>query len=206
MPLRLYYHPLSTFSQRVRIALAEKQIPATEYELVELDFPGREHKGEVFRATNPYGRVPAIDHDGFVLFESTAILDYFESLWPSPALVPGEPRARATMAMHVKLCDLEVGTKTGALIFPTRFLPRERWKPEAMAEARHAIERHLELLDGLLGDRTWLVDEQFTLAEVCYAPLVRFFEDVEVKSPPRVGAWIDRVLARPSVRETWLPR
>jgi glutathione S-transferase len=206
VPIRIHYHPLSTFSQRVRITLAEKQIAPTEYELVEVDFPGREHKGEAFLAKNPYGRVPAIEHDDFVLFESTAILEYLEALWPTPALVPSEPRARATMAMHMKLCDLEFGSRTGALVFPTRFLPRERWKLEPMQEARAGIERHLQNTDGMLGERTWLLGDQFTLAEVCYAPLVRFLDEIEVNGTPRIRAWTDRVLARPSVRETWLPR
>jgi glutathione S-transferase len=85
--LRVDYHPLSTFSQRVRIALLEKDIPA---ELVEVDLPGSAQFRPEYLSKNPYGRVPAIDEDGWVLYESTA-----------------DPRERARVAMHMKWCDLE---------------------------------------------------------------------------------------------------
>lgn len=203
MTLRLHYHPLSSFSQRVRIAAHEKGIAL---ELVELDFMAKEHRAPPFLAKNPWGRVPVLEHDGFRLLESTAILEYLEALHPSPPLLPADLQGRATVAMHMKLCDIEVGAHSGALVFPTRFLPRERWKPEPMAHARAAIERHFANLDGMLGDRTWLLGDQFTLADVCYAPLVRFLDELEVKATPRIRAWSERILARPSVRENWLPR
>ena len=122
--LKLYYHPLSTFARRVRIALIEKSIDA---ELVEVDMPAGAHKGPEYRALNPYGRVPTIDDDGFILYESTAILEYLEATRPAPALVPADPQGRALVAMHMKLCDLQLGRPTGTIIFPKRFLPPQRW-------------------------------------------------------------------------------
>jgi glutathione S-transferase len=201
--LRLHYHSLSSYSQRVRIAAHEKDIAL---ELVELDFMAKEHRGAPFLAMNPWGRVPVLEHDGFLLFESTAILEYLEALHPSPALVPADLQGRATVAMHMKLCDIECGVHSGALVFPTRFLPRERWKPEPMAHARAAIERHFANLDGILGGRTWLLGDQFTLADVCYAPFMRFLDELEVQGTPRIRAWGERILARPSVRANWLAR
>jgi glutathione S-transferase len=76
--LTVYYHPLSTFSQRVRIALLEKSIPA---ELAEIDLPARAQFRPEYLSKNPYGRVPAIEEDGWVLYESTAILE----VTPGPA-------------------------------------------------------------------------------------------------------------------------
>ncbi len=55
---------------------------------------------------NPYGRVPTLEEDGFVLFESTAILNYLEATRPTPPLVPADTRNRALVDMHMKLCDL----------------------------------------------------------------------------------------------------
>ena len=122
--LRLHHHPLSTFARRVRIALLEKGIPA---ELVEVDMVAGAHRGPAYRTLNPYGRVPTLEEDGFVLYESTAILEYLEATHPTPPLVPADARGRALVAMHVKLCDLQLTRQTGTIIFPKRFLPRERW-------------------------------------------------------------------------------
>jgi glutathione S-transferase len=102
--LKLYHHPLPTFSQRVRIALLEKQVLA---DLVEVDLLSRAQFSPEYLSKNPYGRVPAIEEDGLVLYESTAILEYLEATRPSPPLLPADVRSRAVVAMHLKLCDLE---------------------------------------------------------------------------------------------------
>lgn len=197
--LRLHHHPLSTFARRVRIALLEKNVPV---ELVEVDMRAGGHRTPEFRALNPYGRVPVIEDDGFVLGESTAILEYLEAKHPEPPLVPADPRGKGLVAMHMKLCDLQLGVETGPLIFPLRFLPRERWDTAAMDRARERIAKHLDIVEGQLGDREYLVDDRYSLVEVCYTPLVEFLLLAGITPPPRVDRWIGRMLARPSALAT----
>ena len=90
--LKLHYHPLSTYSRRVRIACLEKGL---EVELVELDMAKGAHRSPDYLRLNPYGRVPTLEEDGFVLYESTAILGYLEETRPAPPLVPADARGRA---------------------------------------------------------------------------------------------------------------
>ena len=142
--LKLHYHPFSTFARRVRIALIEKHIPA---ELVEVDMVARAHRSPAYLALNPYGRVPTLEDDGFVLYESTAILEYLEAIHPTPPLLPADARGRALASMHIKLCDIQMARQTGAIIFPKRFLPKERWDEAAMAQAKKEIEKHLGILE-----------------------------------------------------------
>ncbi len=197
--LKLHYHPLSTFARRVRIALLEKKIP---HELVEVDMVARKHKSPEYLALNPYGRVPTLEEDGFVLYESTAILEYLELTRPDPPLVPSDPRGRALVAMHVKLCDLQLARQTGTIIFPKRFLPKERWDEKAMQQAKTEIERHLEILEGQLGKKEYMVGDRYGLVEVCYTPFVQFFPLMEITPPPAVAAWTERMLARESAQQT----
>ena len=199
---KLYYHPFSTFARRVRIALIEKSIPA---ELVEVDMVARAHRAPAYLALNPYGRVPTLEEDGFVLYESTAILEYLEATHPTPPLVPADPRGRALVAMHMKLCDLQLARQTGTIIFPKRFLPKERWNEEAMAQAKKEIDKHLEVLENQLKGKEYLVADRYSLVEVCYMPFVEFFPLVEVTPPPAVAAWTARMLERPSAKETRPP-
>ena len=201
--LRLYYSPLSTFSQRVRIALLEKGTPA---ELVEVDLPGRAQFQPEYLAKNPYGRVPAIDEDGWGLYESTAILEYLEATRPSPPLVPADARGRARVAMHMKLCDLELAGPARTILVPKRFLPRERWILEPMEKARGKIEKHLAILEPEIQGREFLAGERFTLADVCYAPFLQFLRLLDVTPGPAVQSWAARLVERPSVRETRPPR
>jgi len=197
--LKVYYHPLSTFSQRVRIALIEKTIPA---ELVEVDLLARTQFQPEYLSKNPYGRVPAIDEDGWVLYESTAILEYLEATRPTPPLLPRDARDRARVAMHMKLCDLEFAGPARTILLPKRFLPKERWLLEPMEKARGKIDKHLSILETEIQGREYLAGERFTLADVCYAPFLQFLTTLEVTPGPAVQSWAGRIVERPSVRDT----
>jgi len=197
--LKLHYHPLSTYSRRVRIACLEKGIAIDP---VELDMVKGAHRAPDYLRLNPYGRVPTLEEDGLVLYESTAILEYLEATHPTPPLVPADARGRALVAMHMKLCDIQLARQTGIIIFPKRFLPKERWDQAAMAQAKKEIERHLGILEQQLAGKQWMVGDRYSLVEVCYTPFVEFFPLMEVTPPPAVAAWTARMLARPSARET----
>ena len=199
MGLKLHYNPLSTFSRRVLIAFAEKQVP---HQLVVVDMAARRHREQPYLSLNPYGRVPTLEEDGFVLFESTAILNYLEATLPAPPLVPADARGRALVDMHMKLCDLQLTRHAGTVIFPKRFLPKERWNAAAMAEAKAEIEKHLAILDKQLAGKTYLVAEQFSLAEVCYMPFLDFLPLMEITPPTAVAVWSERLLARRSAVTT----
>jgi glutathione S-transferase len=199
MTIKLHYHPLSTYSRRVLIGFAEKQIP---HELVVVDMAARRHREQPYLMLNPYGRVPTLEEDGFVLFESTAILNYLEATRPSPPLVPTDARGRALIDMHVKLCDLQFTRHAGTIVFPKRFLPKERWNNAAIAEAKAEIEKHFAILDKHLTGKTYLVAEQFSLADVCYAPFLEFLPLMEITPPKAVAAWSERLLERPSALAT----
>ena len=199
MGIKLHYHPFSTYSRRVLIAFAEKQIA---HVLVFVDMAARRHREQPYLSLNPYGRVPTLEEDGFVLFESTAILNYLEATRPSPPLVPADARGRALVDMHMKLCDIQFTRHAGTIVFPKRFLPKERWNTAAIADAKAEIEKHFTILDKQLTGKTYLVAEQFSLAEVCYAPFLEFLPLMEITPPGAVAAWSERLLARPSAVST----
>jgi glutathione S-transferase len=146
--------------------------------------------------------VPTLEEDGFVIFESTAILNYLEATRPSRPLVPTAPRNRALVDMHMKLCDLQFTRHAGTIVFPKRFLPKEKWNIAAIAEAKAEIEKHLAIIDKQLAGKTYLVAEQFSLADLCYTPFLEFLPLMEIEPPSNVAAWSERLLARPSAAAT----
>ena len=137
-----------------------------------------------------------------MLFESTAILNYLETTQPLPALAPTDARGSALVDMHMKLCDLQFARQAGTIVFPKRFLPKERWNNAAMAEAMAEIEKHLAILEKHLAGKNYLVAEQFSLADVCYAPFLEFLPLMEITPSPTIAAWSERLLARPSMVAT----
>ncbi|MDP1691114.1 MAG: glutathione S-transferase family protein [Burkholderiaceae bacterium] len=197
--ITIHHHPDSTFARRVAMAMLEKNIP---YEEVLVDMAARAHRSPAYLALNPYGRVPTLVEEGFVLYESTAILDYLEARFPAPALVPSDARGRALVAMHMKLCDLQMARQTGIIIFPKRFLPPARWNTDAMALAKAEIETHLAILEPQLAGHSYLVADAYSLADLCYTPFLQFLPLMEITPGPAVAAWSARLLERPSAVQT----
>jgi maleylacetoacetate isomerase len=92
MALKLYTFFRNSAGYRVRIALHLKGL-AFDYVSVNIR-DGQQHD-PAFRAVNPLGLIPALEHDGQVITQSLAIIEYLEELAPSPALLPADPVARA---------------------------------------------------------------------------------------------------------------
>ncbi len=201
--MKLYHHPLSTFSRRVRMQLMEKGVSIDE---MLVDMTKAEHKGAAHRALNPYGRVPVLVEGDFVLYESSAIMDYLEAVFPDPPLLPSNARSRALVAMHIKLCDVEFGAQTRSVIFPRRFIPRERWDMASQEKAIENVAKHLSIMDAQLAGKTYLVDDQYTLADLAYTPFMQFLPLLELSPPPNVARWIECIEARPSAQATKPPK
>jgi maleylacetoacetate isomerase len=92
--LTLHTYWRSSASYRVRIAL---QLKGLEYasKPVHLIRDGGEQHGQAYRALNPQGRVPTLEHDGKFITQSLAIIEYLEELHPRPALLPADALGRA---------------------------------------------------------------------------------------------------------------
>jgi maleylacetoacetate isomerase/maleylpyruvate isomerase len=99
--MKLYSYFRSSASYRVRIALHYKDIKF-EYAPIHLVRDGGQQNQAAFREINPMAHVPALEHDGFVVAESLAIIDYLDGLGFGQPLFPTEPQARARV---IQLCE-----------------------------------------------------------------------------------------------------
>jgi maleylacetoacetate isomerase len=105
--LKLYGYWRSSAAYRVRIAL---ELKGLTYESVPVHLvrDGGEQRKPAYRRVNPQGRVPALEHDGRVLTQSLAIIEYLDETWPEPALLPPTPAGRARVRALAQLvaCDI----------------------------------------------------------------------------------------------------
>src|SRR3546814_11134851 len=120
--IRLHYHPFSTYARRVLITLLEKGL---QHEAVLIDMAARQHRGTEYLALNPYGRVPTLEEDGLVLYESSAIMQYLEATHPPPALTPPDAKGRALVDSHLRPCAPQMAQPTGTRRFPTHLMSSE---------------------------------------------------------------------------------
>ena len=199
--MRLYWHPFSIFPRRVRIALREKGIACDE---VEIDLPGGATRGVEFRRLNPFGQVPVLEHDGLVIYDSVAILEYLEERYPTPALLPADAARRA----GVRQLMLAAGNYFAPPFkrWLTRmFTPEASWDRVDQERAALELAGHLDVLEAALAQCEYLAGD-FSLADVAYAPLVCELDGCGLghllASRPAVRGWVERLRRRPSVAAT----
>ena len=120
--------PGSPFMRAVLITLIEKSAP---YKLLPV-IPGQ-HKAPEYLALHPFGRIPVIEHDGFVLYETQAILRYLDRVYPAPALTPADPKAAARMDQAMNIADWYLFRLIGIPIMFNRVVaPRIGMQPQAL--------------------------------------------------------------------------
>jgi glutathione S-transferase len=199
--MRLYWHPFSIFPRRVRIAIREKGIRCEE---VEVDLPGGATRAAEFRRLNPFGQVPVLEDEGVVIYESVAILEYLEERHPVPALHPSTPAGRA----QARQLMLAAGDYFAAPLkrWLTRlFAPESTWDRADQERAAAELGAHLDILEPTLAEREYLLGA-FSLADIAYAPLVCDLAACGLNDllvgHPAAHAWVERLRARPSVRDT----
>jgi maleylpyruvate isomerase len=103
--MKLYNFFRSGTSHRLRIALNLKGLA---YDYVPVDLRSEQHLGAEYRALNPQGLVPALVEGGRVLIQSPAIIEWLEERYPSPALLPRDPEARARVRALAAIVGCDV--------------------------------------------------------------------------------------------------
>jgi glutathione S-transferase len=162
-------------------------------------------------ARHPFGRVPVLEHDGFVIYETQAILRYLDRVLPSPALTPSDPGRAARMDQVMNVNDWYLFQGVGNVIVFHRVVgPRvmgvktdEAAIEAAMPKARAVFAE----LARLLGDKPFFAGDALSLADLLVAPQLAFFtatpEWTELGAPhANLAGWLARMEARPSLKAT----
>jgi len=198
--MKLYYHPFSNFSRKVRMVMIEKGV---EPELQVIDLMSRENRSPEYLAINPMGKVPALVDDGLTLYESTVINEYLEETHPEPALFPKDARERARARLVDAVHDESLLPAMGPA-FRETFKPEDSRDAEKIAKCREKGRPILKALSNLLGDRDYFCGD-FSIADIALAPTAHFYEMMyaeDLAAFPNLVAWFERVKARPSFRQT----
>jgi glutathione S-transferase len=200
--------PGSPFGRAVMATLEEK---GACYRLTPV-MPGS-MKTPQHLALHPFGRIPVLEHDGFRLYETQAILRYLDRLLQKPALTPAEPKRAARMDQVLNVCDWYLFQGCGSVIGFQRVVgpklmglkPDEAAIEAAMPRARAVFAELARLLD----NQPFFAGEALSLADLHVMPQIDFFtltpEWAELGAPyPNLVDWLKRMQARPSVvATTW---
>lgn len=169
MALILYAYPPSVYCRIVRMMLHECGQVA---EVIEVD----PFSGPV--AAHPFNRVPVLDHDGFVVYETAAILSYLDATFANDRLTPTDPRARTRMVQVQAIIDAHGYWPLVRQVFAHRvFRPLEGLAPDEaeIAQGLAAAETVLKALDRIAAEGLVLTARELTLADVHLAPMIGAF-------------------------------
>jgi glutathione S-transferase len=200
--MKLYSGPLSLFTAKTRIALAEKQLA---YERIDvgwsLDRRYDPHHPEVV-AINPKREVPVLVDGDVVVYDSTQIFEYLEDRYPAPPLYPGDVAGRARCRRLEAAADEQLFPHVWPLIEERFYPPRAPGRdPERARRAEAGVLAYLQGLDGELAGRPYLCGD-FGVADIGHFIFVGAAASFGAAPPEglrEIGAWMARMIARPSV-------
>jgi glutathione S-transferase len=202
--MKLYGHPLSSCTRKALTVAAEKA-GVLELELVLVDVMTGEHKQPAHLARHPFGVVPVLDDDGFVMFESRAIIRYLDTRLPGPSLVPASLQARARMDQWLSVDQSYVAPHIRTLAIH-RILRKHQGLPmdeAAMAEAERGLVDAFSVIDRALAGDRYLAGDTFSLADISLMPYVAGLVHVEaphvISGLRDLSRWWEQV----SARESW---
>lgn len=199
----------SVYVRIVRLALEEKGVG---YDLLPVDVFAEAGPPVDYLERHPFGRIPALEHDGFCLYESGAIVRYVDERFDGPLLQPQDVKQRARMNQIVSIADSYVYR---ALVWdvyverknkPSRGEVADEAKiAAALIKARHCFASIIPLMHG-----TWMSSDMPTLSDLYLAAMLDYFLMTEegrsvLSDFPQLLIWWSAMVERPSMLATKYP-
>ena len=216
MSVRIWTGSGSPYSWRVLLALRFKGIP---YEEQVLSFSARDHKAPDYLARNPRGKVPTLECEGAVFYESLGILAFLEARFPDPPLLGRNPVETGRIWQRLAEIDNYLAPVMHAFFRPI-FFGNPAGQEHAIQQAAGVIHLELGGYEALLDAAPWITGDAPSAADLALYPMLRSIlraaarpsvADLDLallpiaESYPRVAAWMGRVEALPGFAATVPP-
>ena len=232
--LMLYHLEFSTCSQKVRLALAEKDLA---YGSHLIDRTKGELLSDWYLAINPNGVVPTLKHGTRIVIDSSVINEYLDEVFPEPPLSPRSALGRAQMRAWMRYFE-EVPTTAIRIpsfnlvilknmknlteeAFAARATKRplrkhfyQKMSPSGFSQLKfdQALERlrqTLERMERALAETRWVASDEFSIADISLMPTIVRLDDLGLSrlwsDLPEVQSWYTRCQERPSFAATFYP-
>jgi glutathione S-transferase len=204
---RVFGADYSVYVRIVRMCLVEKGV---EYGLTPIDVFAREGPPQRYLARHPFGRIPAFEHAGFSLYETSAIARYIDEAFGEPKLQPSGAKARARCNQLISIADNYAYPHLVWGIYVERVSKPRRGAAADEARIAAAVPKArtcLKAMSDLMSDNLWLAGAELSLADVYAAPMFDYFLQARegmdmICEYGNLATWWSRVAARPSMKTT----
>jgi glutathione S-transferase len=198
MTLKLYFHPLSSFCQKALVALYENDTPF-EPVIVDLGDPAQR---DALLTLWPMGKFPVLRDEARnqTIAESSIIIEYLDQFYPGTTqLVPADADLAWQTRLRDRFYDLYVNEPMQKIVGDRR-RPPDAKDPHGVAQARARLQGAYAMIEQEMADRTWAMDDAFTMADCAAAPAL-FYANLVLPfgdTHENVAAYFERLMTRPS--------
>jgi glutathione S-transferase len=197
--LKLFGSPVSTCTRKVLATLNETKTP---FDFVAIDFAKGEHKAPPHLARQPFGQVPALDDDGFKMYEARAMARYIDAK-AGGLLTPQDLQGRARMEQWISVETENFSSHAMKFIYHSVF--KREQTPEVLTKAGAALDVAFGVMERQLGETPYLAGQTLSIAEYCYAPYLEYLPATpaaaKLDAYPHVKKWWAAVRERPAWRK-----
>ena len=200
----VYGDAISTYVRSVRLTLEEKGVP---HKLVTVDLVKGQHKGQEHLVRQPWGKMPAFEHDGNAFYEASAIMRYIDEVFPGPGLMPAKPVDRARVNQVMSIVDSYGYPASITNIFIPRVLVPAlggQTDEAQVAAAKPQAALFLKELARLLDTAAFFGGAAVSLADLHVLPVLSYLAATPegkalLAATPNIVAWMERMNGRGSV-------
>jgi glutathione S-transferase len=209
MAIKIYGMPQSTCTQRVVTTLLEKQVP---YELILVNIMKGDNKSEDYLSKNPFGFIPCLDDDGFIVIESRAICRYIANKYKDQGtdLIPSESKRYGTFEQGAYFETNEFDPNASALVAELYFKSFRGAAPdeEKVKQCTDKLNKVLDIYDKYLAKQEYIGGNTFTLADIYHIPYGNLLSKVKlhhlITDRPHVKAWWEKITSRESWQKAFV--
>ncbi len=203
----VYGPKFSTYVRSTLLALEEK---GAAYDVLEVNILEGAHQTPEHLARHPFGKVPAFSHDGFDLYEVTAILQYVDAVFPGASLQPEDAKARARMHQVMGIIDSYAYPAFITHVFIPRVVaPMLGGETDeaAIKAALPAAEKSVNALEKLIGSNKFVAGNALSLGDLHLVPIYDYFSQTPegesiLANAPGLRRWWEGIKERKSVIKT----
>lgn len=195
--MKLYHHPISTYSQKVLVAFYEKNLPF-EREIVQLMDPEERAK---YREIYPLGKIPMLEDGDHKVPESSIIIEYIDRM-AEPRLISGDDEQRRKIRFKDRMFDLYLNDAVVTLLFQG-MKPEGQRDAERIETARHRINTMYGFMEQEFANQDYANGDKFQMADCAAAPALLYAQKLAPFTKYKnVVAYYDRLRSRPAVART----
>ncbi len=204
--MRLYHNPLSSNARRVLLTASHLGIKLEE---VFIDL-GNEEARKRLKEVNICGKVPVLEDDGFLLWESCAIMQYLADKQGAEALYPKELKARADVNRWMFFAAQHFAPAIGVFTWERlwkKFVTGQGPDPVEIAKGEEELHQHAAVLDQHLATHQWMSGNALTLADYAVAAPLMYISraNIPVEKYTHLLAWFGRMQQLPAWQQTESP-